>query len=75
VKTTPWTHFQTCPVQLLALFDACGREVWHRAVRDGWQFALPFLPGDYRVEWTDGRGRVVRQSLHLGASGADLRGP
>jgi hypothetical protein len=59
----------------LAVFDSRNREIYRRNLRDGWKFALPFLPGDYRVEVTDGRGKVETRRLQVGADGADLRVP
>jgi hypothetical protein len=59
----------------LTIFDGGNREIWRRDLRDGWKFALPFLPGDYRVELRDGRGQVQTRRLQLGAEGADLRVP
>lgn len=59
----------------LAMFDSAGREVYRRDLRHGWKFALPFLPGDYRVELKDGRGKVETRRIQLGDAGADLRVP
>ncbi len=59
----------------MAVFDAEGRELWRRDLRSGWKFALPFLPGDYRIELRDRHGKVQTRQLHLGASGADLHVP
>jgi hypothetical protein len=59
----------------LALFDGSGREVYRRDLQHGWKFALPFLPGTYRVELKDGHGKVTTRSLTLGEGGADLRVP
>lgn len=59
----------------MAVFDAEGRELWRRDLRSGWKFALPFLPGDYRIELRDRHGKVQTRQLHLGESGTDLRVP
>lgn len=59
----------------LALFDASNREVWRRALGHGWKFPLLLLPGDYRIELTDARGKVETRRITLGEAGADLRVP
>lgn len=59
----------------LAVFDGGGREVYRRDLQHGWKFALPFLPGDYRIELKDGRGKVETRRIQLGDAGADLRVP
>ena len=59
----------------LAVFDAGGREVQRLALQHGWKFALPFLPGDYRVELKDGKGKIDTRRITLGDAGADLRVP
>lgn len=56
----------------LAMFDSKGREVYRRALQHGWQFALRFLPGDYRAELTDRHGTKHTRQIHLGADGVDL---
>lgn len=59
----------------LALFDGTGREVYRRDLQDGWKFALPFLPGDYRAELTGPGGKKQTRQIKLGADGADLHVP
>jgi hypothetical protein len=59
----------------LALFDAQNREVYRRDLRDGWKFALHFLPGDYRAELRDPQGKLHTRTITIGEAGADLRVP
>jgi hypothetical protein len=59
----------------LALFDSQNREIWRRGLGRGWKFPLLLLPGDYRAELHDARGRVETRRITLGDAGADLRVP
>jgi hypothetical protein len=59
----------------VVVFDASNRALYRRSMQGGVQFAIPLLPGDYRIEATGVDGQVRRHQVALGAAGADLRLP
>ena len=52
-----------------------GRELFRRALRDGWKLPVSLPLGDYRVDIVDPSGTVRSQQVQLTAAGIDLRVP
>lgn len=52
-----------------------GRELFRRALRDGWKFPVSLPLGDYRVDILDPSAPARTQHVQLTAAGFDLRVP
>lgn len=52
-----------------------GRELYRRALRDGWKLPVALPLGDYRIDIVEPSGTVRSQQVQLTAAGFDLRVP